>query len=240
MIPKKIHYCWFGRAPLPNLALKCIASWKKFCPDYEFCFWNEDNFDVTQTLYTKEAYENRKYAFVTDYVRLWAIYNYGGIYMDIDVEVLKPLDRFLVHPAFSGFESSELIPTGIMGSEQSGIWAKNELKYYRDRHFIKLDGRLDLTTNVEIITKNLANDGFLLNNSYQEHKGIIVMYPCEYFCPISPFDRKLRLTRNSHTIHHFSGSWLTPWQKVKMKVKPLVCRLGLYSVVKKNLGVFGR
>ena len=152
---------------------------------------------------------------------------------------MKPLDRFLIHPAFSGFESSELIQTGIMGSEQAGRWAENELKYYHDRHFIKPDGRLDLTTNVEIITKNLTSDGFLLNNSYQEHKGIIVMYPCEYFCPISPLDRKLRLTGNSYTIHHFSGSWLSPWQRIKMKIKPYICRLGLYSIVKKILGVFG-
>ena len=111
MIPKKIHYCWFGRNPLPPLALKCIASWKEYCPDYEIKEWNEDNFDLSINAYVREAYEARKWAFITDYVRLYALVNEGGIYMDTDVEVLKPLDDLLCYDAVSGFESETQIQT---------------------------------------------------------------------------------------------------------------------------------
>ena len=119
MIPKKIHYCWFGGNPKPKLAEKCIKSWKKYCPDYELVEWNETTFDIDSApLFVRQAFESKKWAFITDYVRLWAMYNYGGIYMDTDVEVVKPLDRFLSEKAFSGFESSNYVPTGIMASEK--------------------------------------------------------------------------------------------------------------------------
>ena len=110
MIPKIIHYCWFGRGKMPELAQKCLDSWKKQLPEYDYKLWNEDNFDINSVPYVKEAYEARKFAFVTDYVRLYALYHFGGVYMDTDVEVLKPLDRFLELPAFSGFESDKEIP----------------------------------------------------------------------------------------------------------------------------------
>ncbi len=218
MIPKIIHYCWFGGKPLPLLAQKCIKSWKKYCPDYELKLWNEKSFDIHCNDYVKEAYEAKKYAFITDYVRLWAIYTYGGIYMDTDVEVLKPLDCFLHHPAFSGFESEKAVPTGIMASEKGGKWAEWELKYYKDTHFRNADGSLNLTTNVEIITNNLVRDGFVLNNCYQEHKGIIVMYPNEYFCPKQPGSLKIDFTENTYTIHHFDGSWKPLEQQLKKKL----------------------
>ena len=114
MIPKIIHYCWFGRNPLPPLAIKCIESWKKFLPEYEIIEWNEDNFNLDKWVYTKQAYEMKKYAFVSDVCRLYAIKEFGGIYMDTDVEILNPLDKFLHHNAFSGFESNYAIPTGLM------------------------------------------------------------------------------------------------------------------------------
>ena len=113
MIPKVVHYCWFGRGEMPELAKKCIASWKTFLPDYQIKEWNEDNFDINCNQYVKEAYESRKFAFVTDYVRLYAIYTEGGVYMDTDVEVLKTLDPFLHHHAFSGFETDGNVPTGM-------------------------------------------------------------------------------------------------------------------------------
>ena len=125
MIPKTIHYCWFGGNPLPKLAKKCIKSWKKYCPDFEIIEWNEANFDISSApLYVRQAYEAKKWAFVTDYVRLYALTSYGGIYMDTDVEVIKPLDFFLNHDAFSGFESEKSIPTGIMASKKGNIWVK--------------------------------------------------------------------------------------------------------------------
>ena len=177
MIPKIIHYCWFGRNPLPPLAIKCIESWKKYCPDYEIKEWNEDNFDLDLFPYTREAYDNRKFAFVTDVVRLYALHHEGGIYMDTDVEVLKPIDRFLTHHAFSGFEDEHNVPTGIMASEKSGKWAKDNLEYYTDRHFLLADKSFDLTTNVTTITNYMLPLGLKQNNTYQDFPNLITFYP---------------------------------------------------------------
>lgn len=218
MIPKIIHYCWFGGNPLPELAQKCINSWKKYLPDYEIREWNERNFDIESNTYVKEAYEARKFAFVTDYVRLFALYNEGGIYMDTDVEVLKSLDRFLVHSAFSGFEDDKMIPTGIMASEKGGRWAKDNLAYYSDRHFFKSDGTLDLTTNVITLTEYMLKQGLQQNNTYQDFPGLITFYPKDFFCPKSHKNGKLYLTENTYTIHHFAGSWMTFGQKLKVKI----------------------
>ena len=219
MIPKIIHYCWFGKKKLPALAKKCIASWKKYCPDYELILWNEDNFDLNSNTYVREAYDAGKFAFVTDYVRLWVLYRYGGIYMDTDVEVIKSLDKFLVHPAFSGFETSDAVPTGIMASEQYGKWAESELKYYEHRHFLKEDGSTDTTTNTKIITEHLVESGFRFDNTYQEHKSVIVIYPQDYFCPKDWLTKKLVFfSENTHAIHHFSGSWIPFQEKYKTRI----------------------
>lgn len=222
MIPKVIHYCWFGRNPLPPLAVKCIESWRKYCPDYEIKEWNEDNFDLSMYPYVKEAYEARKFAFVTDVVRLYALYHEGGIYMDTDVEVIKPLDRFLHHHAFSGFESETNIPTGIMASEKGGAWAKDNLEYYVDKHFIKEDGSLDLTTNVRIITDYMLCLGFEQNNKLQDFPNLVTFYPKDYFCPLSPVDGHSDFTANTYTIHHFAGSWLPKSLQLRRKLRDLL------------------
>lgn len=246
MIPKIIHYCWFGGKPLPPLAKKCIASWKKHCPDYEIRRWDESSFDIDLFPYTKEAYQAGKYAFVTDVVRLFAISKYGGVYMDTDVEVIKSLDRFLIHPAFSGFESETKVPTGIMASEKDGVWATRELAYYKDRHFLKEDGSLDLTTNVDIISGNLLETGFQFNNTYQEHQGIIVMYPKDYFCPKDISTGKIYITDNTCTIHHFDASWLSPCVKMKRKLFAVLNRIHpallpmLVKTKKKMMGFLGK
>ena len=161
MIPKIIHYCWFGRGKMPEMAIRCIESWKIYLPDYELRLWNEDTFDINSVVYVKDAYEARKFAFVTDYVRLHALYHCGGIYMDTDVEVLKSLDDLLAYPAFSGFESEIEIPTGIMASEQNGAWAREMLVYYEGRHCQKKDGTVDMTTHVEIISGIMLANGFV-------------------------------------------------------------------------------
>ena len=208
MIPKTIHYCWFGRGEMPKLAKKCIKSWKKYCPDYEIKEWNEDNFDLDMYPYAREAYDNRKFAFVTDVVRLYALYHEGGIYMDSDVEVLKSLNPFLKHVAFSGFENERNVPTGIMASEKGGRWAKDNLDYYQGRHFVNADGTFDTTTNVVTITSYMVKIGLRQDNTLQDFPGIVTMYPKEYFCPISYADMKMHRTKNTVTIHHFAGSWL--------------------------------
>ena len=140
MIPKVIHYCWFGGKPLPKLAQKCIASWKKFCPDYEIIRWDEANFDVNGCDYSREAYEAKNWAFVSDYARLKILVDNGGIYMDTDVEVVKPLDEFLSNEAFSGFESPAVIPTGIMACEKGFAPFAEMLKEYDTQHFLLMGG----------------------------------------------------------------------------------------------------
>lgn len=217
MIPKIIHYCWFGGNPLPKAAKDCINSWKKHCPDYQIIEWNESNFDVNSNLYTKQAYENKKWAFVTDVVRLYALCNYGGIYMDTDVEVIQPLDRFLTHHGFSGFEDPENIPTGIMAAEKDHPLFRKLLSYYDDRPFI-VDGQPDLTTNVTTITNMLLPEGFQPNNTYQVVAGL-ALYPYDYFCPRDIHTLKLVVTENTYTIHHFAGSWLPKEDVARQKYK---------------------
>lgn len=219
MIPKVIHYCWFGGKPVPKDAKKCIKSWKKFCPDYEIKEWNEKTFDLDLYPYVREAYDSKKFAFVTDVVRLYALYNEGGIYMDTDVEVLSSLDPYLHHCAFSGFEAPKRVPTGIMASERGGQWVKDNLAYYGGRHFIKPNGELDLTTNVTTITNYMVEKGLILNNQYQEIFGYFAIYPNDYFCPKSWEDGKIYLTKRSVTIHHFRGSWIKWWQRNDKKLK---------------------
>lgn len=232
MIPKVIHYCWFGRGELPDLAKKCIESWKKYCPDYEIKEWNEDNFDLDKYPYVREAYDKRKFAFVTDVVRLYALYHEGGIYMDTDVEVLKPLDRFLSHHAFSGFEDEQFVPTGIMASEKGGKWAKDNLDYYNGKHFLKEDGSVDLTTNVVTITNYMLPLGLKQDNTYQDFPGLITFYPKDYFCPKSYKDGQIYLTDNTYTIHHFAGSWITKSERLRAKVYDIVVSNPLLSWIR--------
>lgn len=217
MIPKIIHYCWFGGNPLPKSALKCIDSWKKHCPDYEIKEWNESNFDINSNQYVKEAYENRKFAFVTDYVRLYAMYNYGGIYMDTDVEVVRSLDEFLKHDGFSGFESDASIPTGIMASKKDFKLFEYLLSYYDTRSFVKPDGSFDMTTNVDIITSMMNEHGFIPNGKFQVVEGF-ALYPKEYFCPLENGTGKLTKTKNTATIHWFNKSWVSKKDQIRSKI----------------------
>lgn len=217
MIPKKIHYCWFGRGQKSKLALKCIESWHKFLPDYEFKEWNEDNFDIASNEYVKEAYDAHKLAFVADYVRLHALATEGGIYMDTDVEVLRDLSPFLHHLAFTGYESpiGGRCITGTMGSIPGGRWVSDLLAEYVDRHFLLADGSLNQTTNVEYTRKYMQGLGVDLDGKFQDVPGLVTLYPVDYFCVKNTVTRKIEITENSYTIHHFSGSW-HPW-RVKMR-----------------------
>jgi len=207
---------------MPELALKCIESWRVNLPDYELKEWNENSFDINSNFYVKEAYESRKFAFVTDYVRLYALYTEGGIYMDTDVEVLKNIDSFLDLPAFSGFEDNVHIPTGIMAAEKGSIWAKWQLEYYSDRHFLLPDGTLDLTTNVDIIGGLMEEKGFILKNGLYNFQNIITIFPKDYFCPKSHTTGKIELTENTYTIHHFAGSWKSSSDRLKRRIVHLI------------------
>ncbi len=205
-IPKTIHFCWFGGKPLPDLAQKCIASWKKFCPDYEIKEWNENNFDIDTYPYAREAYDHKKFAFVTDVVRLYALYHYGGIYMDTDVELVKNIDDFLQYEGFSGFESPTKIPTGLMASIKNHPLVREWLEEYNGLHFIKEDGTFDLTTNVIRITNTCLKHGFIPNGELQAVDKFM-FFPTEYFCPIH-FSEEINLTKNTYSIHHFEASWV--------------------------------
>lgn len=227
MIPKIVHYCWFGTKELPEDAKKCIASWRRYLPDYKFKEWNQSNFDLDLYPYAREAFDSRKFAFVTDVVRLYALYHEGGIYMDTDVEVLKRYDPFLHHTAFSGFETDVSFPTGTMAAEKGSLWAKELLDQYDGKHFIKEDGSMDLTTNTHTITQYMLTKGLKLNNKFQEFPGLISAYPAEYFCPKDHTTGLIHITEKTVCIHHFAGSWLpsTPIGRFRHKSKLLASRL---------------
>lgn len=223
MIPKVIHYIWFGGKPLTPLADKCINSWKVFCPEYKIVRWDESNFDINANLYCREAYDTQKWAFASDYARLWVLVNYGGIYMDTDVELLKPLDEFLGEQAFSGFEAADRIPTGLMASEANHPLFRELLSEYDSRTFVLPDGSLDTRTNVESITRKCLMHGLRLNNQKQKVAGF-TLYPSEFFCPKDSKTLELNLTCNSAAIHHFDGSWLSDSTKKVKAIKQSILK----------------
>jgi mannosyltransferase OCH1-like enzyme len=240
-IPKKIHYCWFGRGKKPAMAIQCMASWQKHLPEYEIIEWNEDNFDISMNLYVKQAYAAGKYAFVTDYVRLHVLYEHGGIYMDTDVEVLKSLDSFLDNPAFSGFESNEFIPTGIMGAVKAHPWIGRLLDFYKEHSFFRSDGTMDANTNTHIITSITKDEyNLVIGNHMQILKDEVYIYPSDYFCPKSWMTGELQLTRNSHVIHHFAGSWLPQKRRLRIKLTGYAIRILKLSIGKNNYFRFTR
>ena len=221
MIPKKIHYVWFGGKPLTPLAERCLASWREFCPDYEIVRWDETNFDVRANRYCREAVAAGKWAFASDYARLWVLVNEGGIYMDTDVEVLRPLDRFLGEEAFSGFEAPDRIPTGIMAAVAHQPFFEQLLADYDGRSFLRPDGTPDMTTNVTYITEACLSEGLVLNNERQTICGF-TLYPSDYFCPKDWLTKKINLSENSHTVHHFDGSWASGSTRVKNEIMHLL------------------
>lgn len=175
--------------------------------------WNEDTFDIQCCPFVKEAYAVQKWTFILDYAQLFILNKYGGIYMDTDMEVIRPLDRFLFHKAFSSFENNTHISTGIIGAEASNPWIAYLLIYYDTRHFIMRNGRCDTTTNVKIITK-MTKDicHFNTNNTYQELSNNVVLYPKEYFSPKDYETGQIHCTDNTYAIHNFNGSWKIPSQ----------------------------
>lgn len=205
MIPKVIHYCWFGRGEKPKLAQKCIASWHKFCPDYEIIEWNEDNFDVIMNGYTRMCYEQKKYAFLTDYVRLVIIAEHGGLYFDTDVELLRPLDQLLTHPSFFGFEDAKNINTGVgFGAEPSNPAVQAML----DEYDPLLSGDQGVIGCPILNTNALKKLGLCLNGEKQD-LGDAVVYPIDFFNPYDDPTGRLNKTKNTFSIHWYSKSWLS-------------------------------
>lgn len=207
MIPKVIHYCWFGRNPKPKSVLKCIESWKKYCPDYKIIEWNEDNFSIEDNLYCKQAYEAKKWAFATDYARLVIIYNNGGIYLDTDVELIKPWDELLVHNFFIGRQPGFQVNTGAgFGAIKGHPVLKRMIDDYADIPFVKENGEFDLWTCPHRNSQWLFENGLKSDDSYQEVAGVAV-YPIEYFSPLDAWTRSLSKTSKTYSIHHCDATW---------------------------------
>ncbi|MBO5505840.1 MAG: glycosyl transferase [Clostridia bacterium] len=212
-IPKVIHYCWFGRGDMPKLAEKCIKSWKKFCPDYEIVCWNEDNFDINENRYAREAYDAKKWAFVSDYVRLKVLYENGGIYLDTDVELIKPLDKLIEDGGFMGFDDNGIVSTGLgFACEKGNDLVGRLLKDYEDTSFILPDGSYDITPCPDRNTKTLIELGMDLENKNQIFMGI-KMLPEDYLCPVKYYTGKKEITKNTYSIHHFCASWTSATAK---------------------------
>lgn len=218
-IPKKIHYIWLGGKPLPKIAEECIKSWQKYCPDYEIKRWDESNLDIDCCQYCREAYDAKKYAFASDVLRFDVLATEGGIYLDIDVELLKPLDDLLVHRCFMGFEYKNALNPGlIMGSEIGNDVIIDIFNSYKDSRFVKKNGEYDLTTVCTRVTNYMVKNGLLLNNTNQKVVGVAV-FPTEYFCPLSPITNKKEITENSYAMHLYYASWLSKKAKMKKIVK---------------------
>ena len=221
-IPKVIHYCWFGGNDLPPLAQKCIASWKRFCPEYEIICWNEENFDVGQNRYAKEAYEAKKYAFVSDYVRLKVLYDRGGIYLDTDVELIRSLDALMEKSGYMGLDEKGLIATGLgfaceKGNELVGAF----LKDYDEIPFLLPDGSFDLSPCPDRNTKTAKELGLVLSKEKSVFMGIRIL-PEDYLCPVKYDTGKKVITKNTYSIHHYCASWISPTAKRTLFMKRLL------------------
>ena len=219
MIPKTIHYCWFGRNPKPKLAEKCIKSWRKKCPDYQIIEWNEDNFDISACpLYVRQEYEAKLWAFVSDYTRLKVVYDYGGIYLDTDVELRKNLDPLLEYNAYFGFDDERKIATGLgFGAEKHHPLLRELMCDYDDISLIREDSTIDRTPCPTRNTVVFEKHGLIRDNSKQVLDDNVLILPQEYLSPISFFTGKKTITKNTISIHWFQASWFNEEQKERQR-----------------------
>lgn len=206
MIPKIIHYIWFGGKPFPQKIKKCMDSWHKFLPDYKIMFWNEETFDINSIPFTKQAYENKKWAFVSDYVRVYALKRYGGWYLDTDIEILKPLFPFEDKRIVLGTDSDGAL-TALMGSEKDHPFWDKILDLYANMSFVRHDGSLNIVVNNTYLQDILVEYGFVKKNKYQELKEGIYIYPDEYFHVADVEKGTINKTNNSYAIHWHTLLW---------------------------------
>lgn len=218
LIPKKIHYCWFGQNEIPLKLQKCINSWHEKCPDYEIIRWDETNYDIKKNKYMKEAYENQKWGFVPDYARLDIVYNEGGIYLDTDVELLKSLDRFLTNEMFCGFSGELSIAMGLaFGAVKGHDFLKNLMSAYDNISFFEPDVGLNLKPCVDYQNPLFKSYGFDLFNKYQEINNI-ALYPSEVFSPLGIVGGRSNFTENTVSIHYGELSWVSNEKRSKRSI----------------------
>lgn len=221
MIPKRIHYCWFGEKELSEKAKKCISSWKRYCPDYEIREWNETNYDVHQNAYTRFCYKSKKYAFLSDYARLQIIYNEGGIYFDVDVEVVKKFDELLQYEAFYGFETADFVNTGL----GFGAMVQHEtVRKMLDEYIPFLDGKSGVTGCPGLNTEALKKMGLIPNGKRQTVSGAVIL-PADVLNPYDDPTGILRKTENTFSIHWYSKSWMSRSSVLKSKITKPIHRL---------------
>jgi hypothetical protein len=232
MIPKIIHYCWLSGDDYPPLVAKCIASWKKLMPEYEIVLWDLKKIGEEQNIWVQQAYQAKKYAFAADFIRLYAVYHYGGIYLDSDVEVTQSFDALLEQRSFIGFESTGDVEPAVFGAEPHCGWVKYCLDYYKNRIFFKEDGSFDQKP-LPVIVKQHLDDYFSIKieptqNKPQKVSPELIIFPCDFFSPMNYHTKKIRITPRTMAIHHFDGNWVG--KTILNKTKVIIHRL-IYALV---------
>lgn len=240
MIPKIIHLCWMSGDPFPSDIQKCIDSWKRILPDYEIWLWDTKRFDLSTSVWVTEAYDKKKYAFCADYIRMYALFNYGGVYLDSDVEVLRSFNDLLTLPYFIGYESKQYFEAAVIGAEKGNPFIGDVLAYYKDRHFVKENGSLDIQIMPEVMM-NVTNSKWkrvLINeiSDFINDPTIINVFPYDWFSPIDSTGKRyvLRVSKNTYCIHHFASAW------VDWRVKLLVKILGYNSPLRYRIQRLGK
>ncbi|GAA4114417.1 glycosyltransferase [Aquimarina addita] len=234
MIPKKIHYCWLSGDPFPELIAKCVDTWKEQLPDYEFILWDTNKFPLSSNKWVRESFETKKYAFAADYIRLYAVFEQGGIYLDTDIEVLKSFDELMHLPYFIGSEGDGVIEAGVFGAEKGAMWLADCLSHYENRSFIKDDGSYDTMTLPRIMMEQIQKEYSIkeMKNpkiselSYDIANTELQMFPKDFFCAKNHGTGMVEKTENTFCIHHFAMSWLpkkrTFLPNVKRKLMSIV------------------
>ena len=214
MIPKIIHYCWLSNDPIPKDLKKYMKSWKEKLYDYEIILWDLNRFDLNRSLWVKQAFEAKKYAFAADYIRLYAVYNYGGIYMDMDVEVIKSFNDLLRNDYILGYEAAKGLEAGVFGAPKKAPWVKEVLEYYTSKEFALPNGLYN-DTPLPIIMDEVLNADYITNKK-------IVPLPTDFLTAKSYKTGKITITPNTYTIHHFAGSWKSWDEKMKIIIARII------------------
>lgn len=238
LIPPIIHYCWFGGAEKSTKVKKCIESWRRFLPEYQLIEWNEDNFDISSAnKYVQEAYKYKKYAFVSDYVRLHALRQKGGIYMDTDVEVLKNYNNLLGYSSFWGFEDDHYMASCVIGAQKADILVDTFYHHYDDKTFINADGSLNQITNTAVLSEIVKSMGIALNGTQQFINDNIAIFPKTYFSPYDYKNGDNFICEESYAIHHFSQTWLPWYVRYRRILKTKIMKIFGKKRIEKMIGL---